>query len=297
MSIIGISAAVGTTSDFTLTRDQLIKIAHQNIGVLEEGAVLSANQLALGIERIGLIVREIDESGKWQWTIEAAMHLPLASGVSVYDVNNGLPTNIAELMSVSHRTASGVDSGPLTTLSAYSYEQVEDKLEQGDPSAVYLTNDRLLINRKLYVWPTIETVVAQSVITGTDGNAYRCIYPHTGAAVSRPITGANWRMVWELGGLSPATWVSGTSYTMGDHLRISYRRPIYDFDAAGDTPDFPMQWPRLLVLRLQHDLQDVYGIPLAERELTQQKISGAYQDIFASTKKRTNNIHNKARYF
>lgn len=297
MSIIGLSSAVGTTSDFTLTRDQLIKLAHQNIGVLEEGAVLSANQLAVGIDRLGLIVREVDESGKWQWTIGEARHIPLVAGVSVYDVQNGLPLNVAELINVTYRNSSGDEETPLKIYSAEGYEQVTNKLEAGEPSGVYLTQDRSLTARRLYVHPTLTTVVSQSAIVGSDGNVYRCIYPHTAATVTKPITGANWRMVWELGGTSVTAWAASTAYVAGDHLRIAYRRPIYDFDAADDTPDFPTQWPRLLVLRLQHDLQDVYGIPLEERQLTQLKIAGAYQDIFASTKKKTNNLHHKARYF
>lgn len=297
MSIIGISAAVGTTADFTLTRDQLIKIAHQNIGALEEGQILSANQLALGKERLGLIVREIDAAGNWQWTIDEAAHLPLVSAVSVYDVNSGLPVNIAELISVTHRRSNGLESDPLKTYSAEGYERLPNKLQSGDPYGVYLTQDKTLNARRLFIHPTPTTVTAQSVITGTDGNTYRCIYPHTSSASTRPISGANWRMVWTLGGLAPSAWASGRAYVSGDHLRIVYRRPIYDFDAADDTPDFPLQWPRLLVLRLQQDLQEVYGIPLAERESTQAKIRGAYQDIASSLRPKTNNIHNKAKYF
>lgn len=297
MGIIGVTASVGTTSDFTLTRDQLIRMAHENVGVLEEGQVLSAHQLNKGIERLGLIVREIDASGKWQWTIEAATHLPLASGVTLYDVNNGLPSNVAELISVTHRDSSGQDSPPLTILSAEGYEALVNKLEIGSPTAVHLSNATALGSRRLYIYPTPQTVVAQSVVLGTDGDTYRCIYPHTSSTVSKPTTGANWRMVWELGGLSPATWAASTAYVAGDHLRLTYRRPIYDFDAADSTPDFPMSWPRLLVLRLEQELRKLYGLPMVEREAGQAEIRGAYQDIFASTKPKTNNLHNKVEYF
>jgi hypothetical protein len=297
MGVIGVSSHVGKTSDFTLTRDELIRMAHENIGALEEGAILSAHQLRLGIERLSVIVREIDASGKWQWTIAGAVHLPLASGVTLYDAQNGLPVNVAELVTVVHRDSTGVDSAPLTLLSAEGYETIADKLATGSPCAVHLTNDILLRDRKLYLSPTPATVVTQSVVLSTDGQAYRCIYPHKAAAVTRPTTGANWRMAWELGGLSPLPWVTGSAYVAGDHVRITYRRPIYDFDEASDIPDFPIQWPRLLVLRLQQELGKVYGIPLAEREENRAEIRGSYQDIFASNRPKTNNIHNKTEYF
>lgn len=297
MGIVGISSTIGTTSDFTVTRDQLIRIAHETIGAMEEGSVLSPIQLRTGIERLGLIVREVDEAGKWIWTREDAFHIPLVAQVSLYDANNGLKQNIAELISVVYRDASGYDSDPLNILGRESYEALTDKLAPGEPCSVMLTNDIDLSLRRLYIHPTPQTITAQSVVLGDDGETYRCTYPHTSASVTRPVSGANWRMVWELGGISPAAWVSGSAYTSGEHLRGVYRRPIYDFDAADSTPDFPMQWPRLIMLRLASDLADTYGIPQNDKETLQAKIKGAYTDIFSSTRQKTNHIHNKTQYF
>lgn len=293
----GYLSTIGRTADFTVTRDRLISMAYETIGLLPPGETLHGEDLIAGIDRLNLIVREIDGAGNWQWTIESSVHVPLQAGVGVYDVNAGLPNNIAELISVVYRDSAGNDSSPLKILQTSAYERLNDKLSNGQPESVYLTNNTALELRKLYIHPIPQTITPQSRVLGTDGVIYRCISPHTSSATNRPTTGANWSMVWEVGSGSTTTWASGTAYTSAESLRMAIKRPIFDFDAEDNTPDFPMQFPRLLLLRLAVDLADINGIPLDERSFLNEKMKGAFDDIFPSTRPKTNNIHNKTRYF
>lgn len=288
--------STGTTYDFTCTRDKLIELAHKVIGVLEPGQPLDGDQLNDGVTLLGLIVRETDASGKWRWTVGDAKHVPLAANTAVYTSANGLPTNIAELHTASYRDASGND-WPMTILTAEKYEEITGKAEVGQPEKLYLSEDITLASRVLYVWRMLSSVTAQSVVTGSDAQVYRCTRAHMADAVNHPVSGANWRLFWELGGSSPSAWASGASYTAPDQIRISYRRPLFDFDTAADTPDFPMQWPRLLLYKLAFDLGDIWGIPVEERNNMIQKAKGAYQDVFPSLKNKTNNVHNKVKFF
>lgn len=288
--------ATGSTSDFTLTRDQLIQLSHKIIGVLEPGQVLDGDQLQDGIDLLNLIVRETDAAGKWRWTMGEASLLTLAKNVHRYDSNNGLPTNIAELDTVFYRDANGKD-WPLNIYKAETYEAIPNKLEANPPKGVYLTETIALASRVLFVWPMLSAVKTGSVVTGTDSNAYTCIYPHEAAAENRPITGANYKMMWKSGGSGAVAWVSGTDYINTEQLRLVYRRPIFDFDTASDTPDFPIQWPRLLVYKLAFDLGDLYTIPLEERKTMIQKAKGSFDDVFPSTKAKSTTKHSKAKYF
>ena len=292
----GFLATVGRTADATVTRDKLIEMAFQNIGVLPEGESLRPEMLQAGIDRLDLIVREIDEGGAWRWTVQEPVHIPLQAGVGVYDANAGLPQNCSEIMSAVYRGSDGRDSPPLKILSAEGYEQLSDKLESGEPRAVYLTGGITLATRRLYIWPILSSVTARTSVIGTDGQNYRCIYPHTSSASTQPATGANWRMVWELGGLGTTTWAAGTIYTAAESLRMVIRRPIFDFDSASNTPDIPPQLQRALLFRLCDDLQDPYPSPDSSNRMAQKYI-GAYNDVSASLRKKTIAIHNKARYF
>ena len=287
----------GTSSDFTLTRDQLITLAHKLIGVLEPGQPLSGDQLQDAILLLNLIVRETDQSGRWRWTIEAASHVPLIANTFIYTSVQSLPENIAELLEgCSYRDSSATDH-PLRILQAEGYEAIPNKITTGDPQCIYLTEHRDLDTRSLYVWPTLSTVNTQSVVTGTNSTIYRCIRSHTADSTNRPITGANYLLYWEAGGSSPSVWATSTQYTAPQLIRLLYRRPLFDFDAASNSPDFPQQWPRLLVYKLAFDLGDIYGIPVPERELMIGKAKGSYEDIFPSIRSQTFDFHNKVRYF
>ena len=55
----------------------------------------------------------------------------------------------------------------------------------------------------------------------------------------------------------------GGSYT----INYTYRRALYDFDTALDTPDFPQEWYHALKMIVSADLANDYGLPIGERQL------------------------------
>lgn len=293
----GYLGTVGSTADFTLTRDQLIEEAFKSAGLWAEGEGLTPEQLNVGIVKLSLIVREVDHSGNWVWTVQQPSHLALEAGVGVYDVQNGLPNNISEIVSAVYRAKDGRDSSPLKILKSDGYEAIQDKLGHGEPHAVYLTTDTRLEQRRLYVSPYLSSVTAQSQVEGTDGNIYKCIYPHTASATNKPVDGANWRMVWELSAGATTTWALGTAYTAAEAIRLVIKRPIFDFASASTTPDFPISWPRLLVTRLAIDVGQVYRIPQGQMEMLAAMLKGSFTDIFPSTRPKSNDIHNKVQFF
>ena len=285
----------GTTSNFTITRDKLIEMAHKMIGVLEPGQGLDSEQLQDGIQTLSMIVRETDVSGKWLWTIDASSPLTLAAATHRYTTTNGLPSTMTDLVTIQYRNSAGLD-GPVKIVKAEQYEAITEKMRTGVPEFAYLTEHRDLASRVLLLYPMLATVATGSVVTGTDALVYKCIYPHVAAAVTRPITGANYPMAWALGGSSPSTWASATSYVSTEQVRLTFRRPLFDFDTAADTPDFPLEWPRTIVYKLAFDLGDIYGIPLEERRHMIQKAKGAFDDVFMAVKAKSKDIHNKVSY-
>ncbi len=50
-------------------------------------------------------------------------------------------------------------------------------------------------------------------------------------------------------------------------IKIVFQRPFEDFDAAGDTPDFPAEWWDALCYLLAVRLAPVYGMPSSDRQL------------------------------
>lgn len=285
------------TSDSNLTRNQLIDLAYEDIKVKAEGETISADQLATGIKKLNLIMREHDLAGKHLWAIAAApTNITLVANTFVYTSSNGLPTTVLSLVGATYRDGSGLDS-PLDILTNEQYEAKRNKTETGDPAWVYLTENTTVASKTLYVGPMLSSVNTQSVITGSDAAAWKCIRSHTADSTNYPITGANYLLYWESGGSGPAVWASGTSYVAPELLRLWFKRPLYDFDAASDNPDLPQGWVRLLLRELCIELSPGHNRTIDDINIMRSLRNESQEKVFRSVQPQTTEIHDKTVYF
>ena len=287
-----------STFDFNLTRNELIEIALRKIGALGGSQAVSSTQLSRAIQTLNLIIREEDlkqtEQSKSLWALSTKA-LPLTANGIVYTTTENLPSDISELVSAMYRDSSG-DDVSLEIISEQQYNDLADKNETGDPEKIFLKSNILHASQKLYIWPTPTSVGTASVVQGSDALDYTCIMGHTSAAISAPITGQTWQVYWQLLGSTATGWVTATAYTNGNIIILTYKRPLFDFDAAVDNPDMPSGWNRYLLYRLAYDLAPEYGIALDERQWLRNEFMEAYHVIFPSTKVKSSSIHNKASY-
>lgn len=286
----------GSTFDHTITRDQLIGLAIKDCHGLEHGEVPDGTMLEDGIMELGLLVRELDDQDIHVHAQQTDT-LALVANQRVYASADGLPTDIRDLIMVRYRDGVALDN-PVSILDRQQYESVRDKYRLGDPSAVFLTEELALSSRSLYVVGMLSTVNTQSVVTGTDASAYRCIKGHVADALNRPVTGANWRLYWELGGSGPSAWVSATQYTAPQLLRLTSERPLYDFDSASDNPDVPGSHANYLRYLLAARIGSGYGCLASEITWFENMADKIYMKTFKKAMRRkTTDIHNKARFF
>jgi hypothetical protein len=202
-----------------------------------------------------------------------------------------------DIVTAVYRAPDGTDT-PLDIYTAADWASINNKFEVGDPSLVFLEPNKLLASKILYVWPARQSVNTQTVITGTDALAYRCVRSHTAAADNRPITGANYLLYWELGGSGPAAWASGSSYVAPQQIRFTYKRPLFDFDLATDNPDFPSACDMYLVYRLAAVLSDDYGLAIEERQRLEGKAKAEYDTVYTGVQvPKATSQYNRARYY
>ena len=202
-----------------------------------------------------------------------------------------------ELINVSYRDEQAEDL-PLFIANALDYERIKNKLDQGDPELVYLQPHATLSSQVLFVHPMRSTINTQSVVTGTDAAAYRCIRTHTADSTNRPVTGANYQLYWELGGSGAVAWATGTQYAAPQQLRFKYKRPLWDFDLSTDNPDMPRAFGRFLIYALAFDLADDYALDLEERTHLARKKADAYNTVFGKAQvPKTNTHYNRGRDF
>lgn len=288
---------IGSTFTFTLSRDQLITQAYKKIGVLADQETLPSTLLSDGIFALNLLVRQFSSVLKWQWkTKQSPASITLVANTWVYTSANGLPTDIQALIRASYRDSNAYD-WPMEILTTESYEALNNKLQIGDPTKLYLTEHVTVGSQTCYLWPSLASVNTQSVVTGTDANPYKCIRSHTSDSTNKPITGANYLQFWESGGSGAVAWATATAYTAPQLVRLWYRIPVYEFTAASDNPDFEKQCTRVLLYALAADLSDAHRIPLEERRVLSLKSKAAYEDIFESLKPVATDYHNKVSYF
>lgn len=273
--------ATGSTFDHTTTRDKLIKQAYKDIGALaDDQASLTGVQLADGVDLLGLLIRELSDDEVYLHA-KSTTSLTLAANTFVYTSANGLPGTISELLAVSYRDASAVDH-PVDIVTRERYEVIPEKVANGDPQIVFLTDELTLSARTLYIWPALQTVNPQSVVTGTDANPYKCIKSHIGTTETRPITGVNWRLYWEAGGSGAVAWAADTQYTAPQLLRLTAVRPLYDFDLATHNPDIPVSQAFFLQHLLSAKLCPSHGQE-DKIALFESMADKAYQKIFRRT--------------
>lgn len=289
--------AVGTTFDSNINRNDLIALAYRDLGVLAAGDTLSSDLLADGITKLNFLIRQMDMYGKHLNAVGATPStLTLVANTWTYTSTNGLPTNIYALTKVSYRNAAAEDQD-VTILTHQDYENIQSKLTNGDPSKVFLSENITIGSRQLFVYPTLSTVNTQSVVTGTDAAAWKCIRSHTADSTNKPITGANYLLYWESGGSGAVAWVTGTSYTAPQHLRLWFRKPLFDFDAATDNPDLPQGWARYLLCSLEYDLAMGHGLSMQEMAMIKGMRDDAYMKLFPGLVPAETNYHNRGLYF
>ena len=244
---------------------------------------------------LGLLMHELSGMGVYLHAVSVAT-LTLQANVFIYTASS-VASNMEEVLAASYRDGQAADT-PIHVLDRAGYERISNKTQTGDPQGVYLSDGLTLSSRTLTVWPMLSTVNTQSVITGSNAQAYKCIKGHVGEAANYPITGANWRLYWEQGGSGAVAWASGTSYTAPQLLRLTYRRPLLDFDAEDDNPDLPQAHGTMLMYLLMSRLGLGYGCSLQECQKFEEVAFGIMSRTFKRTmQKKTTTIHNKAKYF
>lgn len=286
---------VGTTYDSNLTRDQLIEQAYKMLGVLEEGETLSAALQSDAILSLNMLVRALSDQDVFLHAL-STQTLTLVANTWIYTSANGLPTNLQRLTTVEYRDSSATD-WPMEILTREQYEAIPNKLDTGDPQGVFLTDGLMISSRTLSVWPALSSVNTQSVVTGTDAAAYRCIKSHTADSTNHPITGANYLQFWEAGGSGPSAWASGTAYLAPQLLRLTAERPLYDFDAASDNPEIPSSQTLFLKYRLAADLAPNFNLALDRIAYLNQTAEMWFLKTFKKSMQKKTTHRPRAAYF
>lgn len=276
--------------DFSVSRDDLIEAALKHIGALGDGESPSATQLTEAGKILNMLVKAKMSNGMPLWALKTGYILP-QTGTSQIDLGatgdhatlsytqtttsaaavdgastivvtsatgftNGYYVGVAQDDGTMHwTTINGVPSGTTITLT----DVLTDDVASGSYVYVYQTK----IQRPLRIIDVFRLDVASSTRS--------------------PINIVTYQQIRSLGDLTTASMpnqfyydpqlVDGVAtvyprfYGGQELLEIRFHRPFEDFDAAGDTPDFPQEYYLPLYVTLGWLLAPKNGVPLDERKL------------------------------
>lgn len=286
--------ATSGSYDFSITRDQLIDLAHQHVGLIGEGESASSSQVTEASRLLNMIVKLRAADGMPLWALKRGYVLPFTGASSVATDSHVVTEYVSTTISANEAAAQTILSVTSSTGMAAS-DQVGIELDDGSMH-----------------WTTISTVDSSTQITVASGLASAAasgnrVYAYTASSerVQKPIriveanilevsSSNSWEIYIEdradyyaLGNRTnegtPNTIyysiesTSGTNldngqifvyprFANGDYvIEFTYHRPFQDFDAATDNPDFPQAFYLPLMLELAALLGPKANLPIEER--------------------------------
>jgi hypothetical protein len=127
------------STDFSVTRDDIIKRALRLIGVLAQGETPSAAQIADGAFALNSLVKAWQADGMPLWALKS-YNVPLVAGTKDYEIGLGKAVNIPKPLKVqqayNHSNTSNIDI-PMRLLTKQEYNMLGNKTSAGNPIQCY----------------------------------------------------------------------------------------------------------------------------------------------------------------
>ena len=131
--------ATSGSTDFSVSRDDIIKRALRLIGALAQGETPTTNQTTEAAAALNGLVKAWQADGMPLWAIKS-YDIPLTSGIKDYSIGLGKTINISKplkvIQSYNHNVTSNVDI-PMRILTKQEYNMLGNKTSSGNPIQIY----------------------------------------------------------------------------------------------------------------------------------------------------------------
>ena len=279
--------ATSGSSDFSVTRDEIVKAAYRKLGVIRATQTPNAQLINDGAQALNAMVKHWQGKGIHVWTTSEATLFPQPGQVK-YALSNASGSDHATQSYVATEIATAAADGA-SSIVVDSITGISD----GDYIGVVVDDGSVH-------WTTVNGAPAGSTITLTDAlddsaGIDNKVYAYTSKIV-RPLRIVDARWVDALTGYEnpsismiarldyqrlPTKTQAGsvvsmfydpqltTGYAYLWHVpnpfegfvNFTWHRPIEDFDAAGDNPDLPQEWIQTLIFNLAVVLAPEFDVP------------------------------------
>ena len=152
--------ATSGSTNFSVTRDDIIKRSLRLLGVLAQGETPTADQVTEAAFALNSLVKAWEADGMPIWALKTTT-VPLVAGQSVYSIgltkNVNTPKPLKVIQAWNHSTTSSVDI-PMRVITKQEYNILGNKTSSGNPIQCYY--EPLIDYGNLYVFPVPATTDA-----------------------------------------------------------------------------------------------------------------------------------------
>jgi hypothetical protein len=292
--------AVSGSKNFTLTRADLIAASLRKVGAGDSGETPDAGEGADAAFALNLMVKEWSARGidlPWRETITVFLQ-PNQQSYRIGLTGDHATTSYVETTLATDEALGSTSLGLTSTTGMTNADHIGVKLDDGTIH-----------------WTTISNVAGTTIVTGlaSAASAGNAVYAYTTKAY-RPqrivyvhrregTIDTNVELIGEVayrglsskGSAGPVnqvyyqpTLTDGTLYVWpanyrgSDKLLLIAQNLVDDFDAAGDNPQFPIEWANALIWNLAYELAPEYGISLKERMILRSEASEKLETVMNS---------------
>ena len=275
--------ATSSSTDFSMTRNEIIEDALHTLTVLGSEEALQDTDLAIGTRALNRLIKHWENKAIHIWKRTEAL-LFVQAGQSKYTLGTGMTDHCTETYVSTTLSANAAASASSITVTSTTGMTVGDYIG-------------ILLDSGSFHWTTISAIPSTVTLTTALPSAAasgKNVFTYT-TNIAKPLNIYNARrynmtseleiMMTELAyddymnlpnkntdsGTEPLNYMYNRNLNTGDFyiwpqpqtvgalVKLTYAKPIQDFDNATDTPDLPQEWYDAIVLNLAVKLAHVYG--------------------------------------
>jgi len=214
------------SSNYSITRDQIVSLALRKLGVLEIGDTPDANSIANASMSLNLLIKQLSTEGLRIWKVSELI-LPLTASKTSYTLGG----SSSDLMYDSLAPTVAITDKPLKVIQGF-YRNIQSTPVIDTPVMIVSKQEYNVLGSK-YSTGTANTIFYDS--KKLNGLLYVYLTPDTNAQTNL-------------------------------QLHIVAQMPLNDISLATDIPDFPNEWMNCLVWNLADQLSLEYGVPMNARQ-------------------------------
>ena len=273
--------ATSSSTDFNLTRDELLLGALRLVGKSGRGKTASASDIADAAEALELMVKQLQSTGVHLWKVKAAT-LFIQKGTQSYDLPDANMTldYITTSMKVAGVATDGtIDINSISGISNADFIGIlldDDTMQwttvNGAPSGDTVTlTDALTgaaaISNTVYAYTTkivrpLKPLAARRQNTSGDVDIDVITRDEYFRLPIKSSTGEVNQTYYDPQLTTGKLYVWPTGNRSDDRLQVDFMMPLEDFDLSNITPDFPQEWLLALKFGVASLLGPEYGLDL-----------------------------------